>query len=578
MTPERSRLVRLFVLLAAMALVAGIYSVTVFSNLCVDGDTLDWAVSLAPLEGTLTFSSCIAVKGWFTKFHLLMFAMVYAFAKAYAPWGGWDFLAGFRICTLACAVLTVPALYLICRGTMRSFPVMLATSLVPLFTLGYSWLITTADDNPLANFFNLVFVACVLAASGAIRPDARERRPLLWAFAAGAAAGLSLASHLKNIVALPLVLVPAAVRPPSRAGRVRIAAAALLGFFVVFGSLYGLYWSQSAGESAASKLDFWVFHRVPGRFILTPPHPLLRDHLAFVWAGIRSSLYAFQELYIHTDLYDRDLLGPALIALFFAAYLCAAFRERRRRAVGILFVWFLLDAGHSLVYDSWVVERWDSFTLPVFLTIGIGWDGLLAEHRSRVRGLAVSAPILALYGALVWANVSSTRLLLGITANRIDCRIEEKRWWAEKLKYYFYFDHREVYRLARGADRWADDRTWFLSPRLMQPPDSTPQSVLMKYLSLYSRCWRERRIDDPKLIGVLAAGGGISRLLYVDRMRIPCYVTDGRPTVLFDPASTSPLIESPQVTLMQASFDTPPPQGPDTRVRLLERARAGSDS
>lgn len=542
-----------------MALVAGIYGWTLSANLCVDGDTLNWAVSLAPMEGRMTLLSGLAVKGWFTKFHLLMFSLVYAFAKAYEPWGGWDFLAGFKICTLVCAVLTVPALFMICRGTMRRFPAMLATSIAPLFTLGYSWLITSADDNPLANLFTLVFVWCVLAASGAVHPERRERRPLAWAFAAGAAAGLSLASHMKNVVALPLLLAPAFVRPPPRAGRARIAAAALLGFVAVFGSLYLLYWAQSDAEPAASKLDFWVFHRVPGRFVLTPPHPPLRDHLAFVWAGIRSSLYGFQELYIHTDLYDRDRLGPALIALFFAAYLYAAFRERRRRAVRILFAWFLLDAGHSFLYDSWVVERWDSCTLPVFLTIGIAWDGLLAGGRSPLRRAAVSAPVLLLFGALVAANVRSTRLLLGVTGNRIACRIEEKRWWREKIKHYFYFDHRALYRLAREADRRADDAAWFLSPRLMRPPDSTPQFVLRQYLALYARCYRERRIDDPNLIDPLVAGGALSRLLYVGRLSVPCYVADARPAVLFDPSSTETLLETRQVALLQASFNTSPP-------------------
>lgn len=545
-----------------MALVAGIYGWTLSANLCVDGDTLNWAVSLAPMEGRMTLLSGLAVKGWFTKFHLLMFSLVYAFAKAYEPWGGWDFLAGFKICTFVCAVLTVPALFLICRGTMRRFPVMLATSIAPLFTLGYSWLITTADDNPLANLFTLVFVWVVLAASGAVHPGRRERHPLAWAFAAGAAAALSLAAHMKNVVALPLLLAPAVVRPPPRAGRARIAGAALLGFVAVFGSLYLLYWVQSDAEPAASKLDFWVFHRVPGRFALTPPRPPLRDHLVFVWAGIRSSLYGFQELYIHTNLYDRDRLGPALIVIFFAVYLYAAFREWRRRAVRILWAWFLLDAGHSFLYDSWVVERWDSCTLPVFLTIGIAWDGLLAEKRSWVRRFAVSAPVLALYGALVWANVSSTRLLLGITANRIDCRIEEKRWWAEKLKYYFYFDHRALYRLARETDRRADDAAWFLSPRLMRPPDSTPQLVLRRYLALYARCYRERRIDDPNLIDPLVAGGALSRLLYVGRLSVPCYVADARPAVLFDPSTSRPLFTDPQAVLMEALFVRVAPSAP----------------
>ncbi len=546
-----------------MALTAGIYAWSIFSNFCVDQDTLNYVVSLEPLRDRMTFMSCIGIKGWFAKFHLLMFSMVYLVTRACALWGPWDFLLGFKAFTLLCAVATVPLLFFICRGAMRSVPVMLATSLIPLFTLGYSWLITTADDNPLANFFNLAFVACVLVASGAVREARRERRPLLWAFISGAAAGLSMAAHLKNIVALPLLIAPAFFSPPSRAGRARIAATALLGFLTVFGLLYGLYWTQSAAEPVSSKVDFWVFHRVPGRFFLTPPHPPLRDHLAFVWAGIRSSLYAFQELYIHTNLYDRDILGPVLIALFFCLYAAAAFHGRRSRAVRILFAWFLLDAGHSFLYDSWVVERWDSFTLPVFLTLGICWDSLLGREGpralTRFGRIRLSGLLLLFFGTLVWTNIHSTGLLLGITGDRIPCRVEEKKWWAQKMKFYFYFDHRGLYRLARAADGLADERTWFLSPRLMRPPDSTPQFVLDQYLTLYSRCYRERRLDDPNAVAALVAGGKLTRLLYVDRIRVPLYVPDGRAALTFDSSMTKTVYENPQVVLKQATFSAPAP-------------------
>lgn len=563
MTPAKLRPFHLLALLAATALVAAVYAWSLFSNFCIDSDTLNWASSLAPLRERMTFLNCIAIKGWFTKFHLLMFSAVYAVTTLCSLWGPWDFLLGFKLFTLICAVATVPLLFSICRDTMKSFPVMLVASLIPLFTLGYSWLITTADDNPLANFFNLLFVYSVLVASGAARPRARERRPELWAFAAGAAAGLSMAAHLKNIVALPLLVAPAVFPPPARAGRARIAAYALLGFLAVFGLLYGLYWAQSAGEPVFSKLDFWVFHRVPGRFFLTPPHPPLRDHFAFVYAGIRSSLYSFQELKINTALYDRDRLGPVLIALFFCLYAASAFRCRRNRAVQVLFAWFLLDAGHSFLYDSWVVERWDSFTLPVYLTIGIYWDSALGGEGSRaptrLGRIRLSGLLLLFFAALVWTNIRSTYLLLGITDNRIPCRVEEKQWWSQKLKFYFYFDHRGLYKLARAVDGLADGKTWFLSPQIMRPPASTPQFVLDQYLTLYSRCYRERRIVDPGAIAALVAEGKLTRLLYVDRLRVPFYVPDGRAAVIFDPSMTKTAYENRQVVLKQASFSAPAP-------------------
>ena len=148
MPPSRPRPARILALVAAAAFVAAVYAWGILSNFCVDSDTLNWASSLAPLRERMTFLNCIVIKGWFTKFHLLMFSAVYAVAGLCALWGPWDFLLAFKLFTLVCAVATVPLLFSICRDTMKIFPVMLVISLIPLFTIGYSWLIITADDNP----------------------------------------------------------------------------------------------------------------------------------------------------------------------------------------------------------------------------------------------------------------------------------------------------------------------------------------------------------------------------------------------------------------------------------------------
>ncbi len=96
----------------------------------------------------------------------------------------------------------------------------------------------------------------------------------------------------------------------------------------------------------------------------------------------------------------------------------------------------------------------------------------------------------------------------------------------------------------------------------MRPPDSTPQLVLRRYLALYARCYRERRIDDPNLIDPLVAGGALSRLLYVGRLSVPCYVADARPAVLFDPSTSRPLFTDPQAVLMEALFVRVAPSAP----------------
>jgi hypothetical protein len=556
MDTRNERTLHTALLIAAMGITAAIYSHTIFSNLCIDGDTLNWATSLAPLKNRMTLLNCIAITGWFTKFHLMMFSLVYGITTVYSLWGQWDYLVGFKICTLICAVLTVPLIFFICKNTMRHFPVMLVISLIPLYTLGYSWMITTCDDNVLANFFNLIFVVCLLIATGAIKGELRERHCLRWAFITGIAAGLSMASHLKNIVALPLILALCVVKPPATRRRVIIGAAGLLGLILSFGLLYGLYWIQSAGEPVSSKIDFWVFHRVPGRFYFTTPRPPLLDQLTLAFVGIRSSLCAFQELFIHTNVYDVDILGSVVVALFFLIYFASACRMRQRHAVRILFFLFLLDAGHSLFYDSWVVERWDSFTLPVYLTIGIYWDSVLSGGnggRTLFQRVRFSLLLLLFFGTIVWSNVRSTNLLLNITNNSMPCRPSAKAWRFPRV-FYFYFDHRGAYDLARRLDGFLGEGTYFLSLKYMQAPSSHVYVVLDQYLTLYSKRYRSRLIEDPNAITTMVEHGELRKLLYLDTVKIPIYTDTARCFFIFDPAMTTTIYSNSQLVLKEAVF------------------------
>jgi hypothetical protein len=551
---------RMLIFAVALAITAAIYSYTIFNNFCMDQDTLNYVTSLAPLKGNMTFLNCFAIKGWFAKFHLFMFSLVYLITKAYSFWGGWDYLIGFKICTLICAVLTIPLIFFICRHTMRNFAIMLIISLMPLYVLGYSWLITTCDDNPLANFFNLLFVTCVLVATGAVKECAREKHPISWAFLAGIAGGLSVATHMKNIVALPLILSLAFVRPPSRSTRLRTAAAGLLGLVLTFGLMYWLYWIQSAGEPVSSKLDFWVFHRVPGRFYLTPPRCPLKDQLTLAFVGIRSGLYTFQELIINTNLFDRDILGHLIVALFFAIYFASVFKMWKSRMVKILFALFLLDAGHSFLYDTWVVERWDSFTLPVFITMGIYWDGVMKGEggvRTLFQKMRFSALLLIFFGTLVWSNIRNTWLLIGITSNRIPY-LPSAIQWPYANKFYFYFDHRGLYQLARKMDGFFDEGTWLLSPNLMQGPHAHVFGILDQYLTLYSKRYRNRLIENPNIIGELVNQGRLKRILYLDTVKVPFYIGTAKTLIIFDPATTRTVYENSQLVLKEARFQPPP--------------------
>ncbi len=559
MRDRSSRVPHAVIFSAAIAVTAAIYSYTIFSNFCIDQDTLNYVTSLDPLKGSLSFLNCIGIKGWFAKFHLFMFSLVYLVTKAYSFWGGWDYLIGFKICTLICALLTILLLFLICKMTMRRFSIMMVTSFMPIYAIGYSWLITTCDDNPLANFFNLLFLICLLVATGAIAEAKREKHCYWWAFLTGLAAGLSMASHLKNIVALPVILALAIVKPPAARSRLRIAAAGMLGLILTFGLMYWLYWFQSAGEPVSSKLDFWVFHRVPGRFYLTPPRCPLTDQITFAFVGIRSSLYTFQELVINTNLFDKDILGYLIVALFFGIYLVAAFKMRKSRAVKILFALFLCDAGHSFLYDSWVVERWDSFTLPVFITIGIYWDSIMQGRgggRGTFQRMRVSILLLLFFGTLVWSNIRNTWLFIGIGSNRIPYQPSAVPWpYPNKL--YFYFDHRGFYNLAKRMDGFLDEGTWVLSPNFMQGPHSHVYGVFDQYLTLYSKSYRKRLIEDPAMIGELATKGRLKRILYLDTVKIPFYVGTAKTRIIFDAAMTRTVYENSQLVLKEAMFQPP---------------------
>ena len=544
--------------LTCLAVTAGIYSYTIFSNFCMDQDTLNYVTSPELLKGDLSFLKCIGMKGWFAKFHLFMFALVYLFTKAYSFWGGWDYLVGFKICTLVCSLLTIALLYFICKNTMHRFFIVMAISFIPLYVLGYSWLITTCDDNPLANFFNLLFLTSLLIATGAITQAKRESHCYLWGFLTGLAAGLSMASHLKNIVALPIILALVVVKPPPTRSRLRIAAAGFLGLALTFGLMYWIYWIQSAGEPVASKIDFWVFHRVPGRFYLTPPRSPFLTQATLAFVGIRSSLYTFQELVLNTNLFDKDILGYLVVGVFFAIYFVSVIKMWRSRAVKILFVLFLCDAGHSFLYDTWVVERWDSFTLPVFITIGIYWDSVIRETgRTILQRIRFSALILLFFGTLVWSNVRNTWLLIGITNNHISFHPSVKRWPYPSIVY-FYFDHRGVYNLARKMDDLLTDGTWFLSPNLMQGPHSHVYSIFDQYLTLYSKKYRNHLIENPNMIGALAGKGVVKRILYLDTVRVPFYIGTAHTLIIFDPATTKTVYENDQLVVKEARFQLPP--------------------
>jgi hypothetical protein len=545
-------LIRTAIFLALLAVTAGIYSYTIFSNFCMDQDTLNYVTSPELIKGDLSFLKCIGIKGWFAKFHLFMFSLVYLFTKAYSFWGGWDFLVGFKLCTLVCAILTIVLLYFICKNTMRRFYIALTISFIPLYVLGYSWLITTCDDNALANFFNLLFLTSLLIATGAVAQAKRESHCYLWAFFTGLAAGLSMASHLKNIVALPIILALIAVKPPAKRSRLCIALAGFLGLALTFGLMYWIYWIQSAGEPVASKTDFWVFHRVPGRFYLTPPRASLLDQATLAFVGIRSSLYTFQELVINTDLFDKDILGYLVVGLFFAIYFVSVAKTWKSRAVKILFALFICDAGHSFLYDCWVVERWDSFTLPVFITIGIYWDSFMREAaRKTFQRIRFSALLLLFFGALVWSNIRSTRLLIGITNNRIPYAPSSIPWPFAN-KFYFYFDHRGIYNLARKMDGLLTDDARFLSPNLMQGPRPHVYNILDQYLTLYSKKYRDHLIGNPKMIVALMRGGGVKRILYLHTIKVPIYIGTAHSSIIFDPTTTKTVYENDQLVVKEA--------------------------
>jgi hypothetical protein len=206
-----------------------------------------------------------------------------------------------------------------------------------------------------------------------------------------------------------------------------------------------------------------------------------------------------------------------------------------------------------------VVERWDSFTIPVFITIGIYWDAVLCRREGHLRrwgGAPLSAVLGCYFAMLIGCNIWSTHQLLGITNNSIPYRPSAHRWPYETL-FYFYFDHRGFYDLSKKLDAYFDDRTFFLSSRYMQGPQSHVYGILDQYLTLYSRNYRERLIEDSRLIGPLVAQGKLGKLLYLDTVRIPWYVDTAKSLFLFDPAATATVYRNSQLVLNRATFSQP---------------------
>ena len=534
--------------IAALTCLAIFYFRRIFSNVCIDLDTLNWVIELSGKGDRLTLLNSIACMGWYSKFHLSLFPIVYVFTRAYSPVGGWDVLMGFKILTFISTLGAFLLVFFLCKETISRPPLALLTSIVPFLTLGPCWMATTCDDNTISAFFEILFLVTIFICCRSLK--SREGKPTAWGFASGVTAALSLAIHLKNLVSLPVLIAPVFVKPSRRKSRFRTLAAASMGLLLTFGALYLLFLFMMQGQPSGARYDFYVFHRQPGRFFFTRYESSVGDWLYFILVGIRSTLYTFQELCINTNLFDRDLLGPALLFLFFFLYAVAVIKTANRLATRLLCAFFICHLIHSSLYDSWVSERWDAIVVPVIVTVGIFWDSVLSGGRTRKARTATTMAVLLLFGGLVAANFVQSDRLMAITGGRRPYTKSAVSWPYPK-KAFFFFNHSEYYRLAKEMDNYFDEKTGFIPLRYTQPSASHAVACLDKYLRLYSKGYRTRQIEDLTSIESLVRSGRLNRILFIDELKVPFFHEEGRRGIVFTGGETRTVFEGKQVTLKE---------------------------
>ncbi|MCX6340023.1 MAG: hypothetical protein NTX71_08910 [Candidatus Aureabacteria bacterium] len=552
MNKDFSKYLHLFLFLLAVSGLAIFYYSRIFGNLCIDSDTLNYVMDLDGKKDTLTFFKTFGVTGWFSKFHLLFFPLVYLVTGAYSLWNGWDFLMGFKIISYLSALGTFGLLYYICRKLINNFWIGLVISLIPFLTFGPCWLITTCDDNVIATLCDLLFIMALLFFAGALGGDWARHHTYKAAWLIGVSVSLGLAIHMKSIVTSPLILTPLFLKDFSRKTRLKAMAHIILSIVLCMGSLYCIYWYQSSAEPIGSKTDFWVFHRVPGRFFFIQGSQPFSVQVDFVYQGIKSSLYAEVELFL-LNIMDHDILGHVVIGSFFLLYLIALFKTRTQRASRILFFFFLLHFLHSSVYDSWVYERWDSILIPMFLTIGMCSDELLLNHIRRCYPLlkrAYLAGAIAVFSVLVWANINNTRLLIDVTTGHLQAEKSSKKWrWPPFC--FMLFSHKDIYNLAVNLDHYFDAKTYVLPLSLSQPraPD-----IIDKYFRLYSKNYRMRQLKSPQQIMGLASSGQMDKLLFIGAVHIPFVYVSDESFIRIDPRSVKVVYKNDQLVLKEADF------------------------
>jgi hypothetical protein len=556
MKPIKRGKIKLYLFLPSLAGLAIFFSHRIFSNVCIDGDTFSYIRELVAARGRLSLLNSIALTGWFSKFHLIMFPLFYIFTGLCSLFDGWDPLLGIKALSLISVLGTYCLVFYLCDVAIKRPVIAAITSLMPFLTLGPSWMATTCDDNTVAAFFEILFIVALFRCCDALENDRGAER--FRGFVAGAASGLSLGIHLKSIVSLPLVAAPLFIRSARRRKRCRAFLWLILGFAATFGSLYVVYMITCESAYPGAKTDFLVFHRQPGRFFFTRYESSLTDWLYFIYIGIRATLYSFQELYVYTNLLENDLPGnllendlpgPALIVCFFAVYGIAVFILRNRLLTKILFAFFLCHIVHSALYDSWVSERWDAIVIPVVITIGMCLDTIWG-HPGRVPVRLLKGMIFALFAGLVITNYVQTKHLMNITTGDVPYEKPSKPWPYPK-KAFFFFNHGEYYDFAGRLDEKFGPETYIVPLSLTHPASSHAVDYLRQYLNLYSCKYRSRRIKNLRDIAGLRKTGRLRKLLYIDEVKVPFYSEDKRKGVIFIGAESRTVFKGKQITLRE---------------------------
>jgi hypothetical protein len=326
-----------------------------------------------------TLSTSIAIKSGefeilknFTSYHMLTAPLVYIVTKLISLFYGWEPLVGWKILILLTSAGSVTILYItLCKITKNWFNSLIATMALA-GTYGFLFLTLSLEDNIVNSFFNMVFIFFLLAQLGEVKLEIlQEKNKMFLPLATGVALGLAIATHIHSM--LFTLLVPTIFYFKHKNGISNnfreiliVAAGSLLVIApILVLNAYVYHWN-----SIQNLISFFSigYHNNPNLYYFSNPARDVWKQFEYVNWGLTSLFFQrYNQLSITPGFLEYSKYLLLALGIVFCGFVLSSIRTITTQ---IMLLMFLIMIPHSLFYESWNIERWDSILLPMYIIIG----------------------------------------------------------------------------------------------------------------------------------------------------------------------------------------------------------------